>query len=151
VAEGAAIVLHESARDYFAKALANPRTLGPDVMSKSGKKPVFETVGEKRVFTDGKQTVELHLMKGLHHADGLLLAYLPQHGIIAYSDMFNAPPAADSPPPAVTPVGHVVMADNLERLGLKYNTVISVHAPDPDRPLTKADLYRTMPGRPVPN
>lgn len=151
VAEGAAIVLHESSKSYFEKALANPRTLAPDVMSKSGKKPVFETVGDKRVFTDGKQTVELHNMKGLHHADGLLLAYLPQHGIIAYSDMFNAPPAADSPPPAVAPVGHVVMADNLERLGIKYDTVISVHAPNPDRPLKKADIYRTMPGRPIPN
>ena len=40
------------------------------------------------------------------------------------------------------------MADNFERLGFKYNTLISVHAPNPDRPITKADFYATMPGSP---
>lgn len=149
VAEGITLVMHESNKAYFDKWLNSPRTLAPDAISKSGKKPVIETVGEKRVFTDGNRTVEVHLMKGIAHADGLLIAYLPKEGIVAYADMFNMP-APNTPPPAVGLFTHVAMADNFERLGLKYNTLVSVHAPVPDRPITKADFYATIPGRPVP-
>ena len=46
-------------------------------MARSGKKAVIETVGDKRVFTDGTQTVEIHNIKGLPHADGMLIAYIP--------------------------------------------------------------------------
>ncbi len=73
--------------------MSAPRTLAPDVMSKSGKKPVIEAVGDKRVFTDGTRTAELHHIKGLPHADGMLIAYLPKERIIAYGDMFNLPAA----------------------------------------------------------
>jgi glyoxylase-like metal-dependent hydrolase (beta-lactamase superfamily II) len=146
VAEGATLVMHELNKGYFEKALSAPRTLAPDVMSKSGKKPVIEVVGDKRVFTDGMRTVELHHIKGLPHADGMLIAYLPKERIIAYGDIFNMP-APDAPPPTVPSIAHVVMVDNLERLKLDYDTVISVHAPNPDRPIRKADIYATIPGR----
>jgi hypothetical protein len=42
------------------------------------------------------------------------------------------------------------MAENFERLGFKYDRLVSVHAPVPDRPISKADVYATLPGRPVP-
>ena len=106
-------------------------------------------MGDKRVFTDGNRVVEVHQMQGIAHADGLLAAYLPKEGIVAYADMFNMP-APNTPPPAVGLFTHVAMADNFERLGFKYNTLVSVHAPNPDRPITKADFYATIPGRPVP-
>ena len=41
------------------------------------------------------------------------------------------------------------MVDNLERLELDYDTVISVHPPNPDRPIRKADIYATIPGQQV--
>ena len=47
-----------------------------------------------------------------------------------------APNAAPAPPTA----GHLAMVQNLERLKLDYDTVVSVHAPNPDRPIRKADL-----------
>jgi glyoxylase-like metal-dependent hydrolase (beta-lactamase superfamily II) len=146
VAEGATLVMHELNKAFFEKALSAPRTLAPDVMSKAGRKPVIEVVGDRRVFTDSMRTVELHHMKGLPHADGLLIAYLPKERIIAYADMFNMP-APDAPPPAAPSIAHVVMVDNLERLKLDYDTVIAVHAPNPDRPIRKADIYATIPGR----
>ena len=76
----------------------------------------------------------------------MLIAYLPKERIIVYGDIFNMP-APDAPPPAVPSIAHVVMVDNLERLKLDYDTVISVHAPNPDRPIKKADIYATIPGR----
>ena len=104
VAEGITLVTHENNKAFFERALSAPRTLAPDVMSKSGKKPVIEGMSDKRVFTDGTRTLEVHEIKGLPHADGMLLAYLPKEKIIAYADMFNMPaPTAPAPrrrPPA---------------------------------------------------
>jgi glyoxylase-like metal-dependent hydrolase (beta-lactamase superfamily II) len=144
VAEGITIVTHEVNKEFFEKALGGPRTLAPDAMARAGKKPVIETVGDKRVFTDGKQTVEIHSVKGLPHADGMLIAYIPSARIVAYADMFNlvAPgqPAVPNPPV----VGTQVFVANLERLGLDWENVISVHAPNPDRPITRRDVLATL-------
>jgi glyoxylase-like metal-dependent hydrolase (beta-lactamase superfamily II) len=149
VGEGITLVMHESAKAYMQKWLTAPRTLASDAITRTGRKPVIETVADKRVFTDGNRVVEVYLMHDIAHADGLLAAYLPKEGIVAYADMFNMP-APNAPAPAAPVWTHAAMADNLERLGLKYDRLVSVHAPVPDRPISKADLYATLPGRPVP-
>jgi glyoxylase-like metal-dependent hydrolase (beta-lactamase superfamily II) len=142
VAEGITLVTHANNKAFFERALSAPRTLAPDVMSKSGKKPVVEGMAVKRVFTDGTRTLEVHEIKGLPHADGMLLAYLPKEKIIAYADMYNVPaPTAPAAPPTA---GFVVMADNLERLKIDFDTVISVHAPNPDRPVKRADFVKDL-------
>jgi glyoxylase-like metal-dependent hydrolase (beta-lactamase superfamily II) len=142
VAEGITIVTHQNNKAFFERALSAPRTLAPDAMSKAGKKPVIEGLTTKRVFTDGTRTLEVHEMKGLPHADGMLLAYLPKEKIIAYADMYNVPaPNAPAAPPTA---GFVVMADNLDRLKIDFDTVISVHAPVPDRPVRKADFLKDL-------
>lgn len=150
VAEGVTIVTHEMNKPYFERALAAPRTLVGDAMARSGKKAVIETVtGDMRVFQDATRRVELHLIKGLPHADGLLVAYLPNERILAFADMFNIPPA-NAPAPTEANLAHVIMLDNLERLKLNYETVVSVHVPNPDRPVRRADIYATVPGRTPP-
>jgi len=68
---------------------------------------------------------------------------LPDLGIVAYADMFNLPPA-DNPVPSPPVVGTMVMADNLERLGLDWSRLISVHAPNPDRPITRENVLRSL-------
>jgi glyoxylase-like metal-dependent hydrolase (beta-lactamase superfamily II) len=143
VAEGVTIVTHETNRAFFTRALSAPRTLAPDALAKSGKKLVIETVGDKRVFQDATRTVELHLVRGLPHADGMLIAYLPKEKIVAFADMFNLPPAA-TPVPNPPVVGTMVMVENLDRLGLAYDSVISVHAPNPDRPISRADVLASL-------
>ena len=54
--------------------------------------------GDKRVFQDATRTFEIHVIKGLPHADGLVVGYLPKEKILVYADMFNLPPA-DEPVP----------------------------------------------------
>ncbi len=144
VAEGITIVTHEVNKEFFENALSGPRTLAPDAMSRSGKKPVIETVGDKRVFTDGTQTVEIHNIKGLPHADGMLVAYIPSARILAYADMFNLVAPGQPPVPNPPVVGTQVFVANLERLGLDWENVISVHAPNPDRPITRRDVLATL-------
>jgi hypothetical protein len=68
-------------------------------MPKSGKKPVIEGFkGDKRVFQDAMHKFEVHVITGLLHADGLVIAYLPQEKVLVYADMFNLPPANDPVP-----------------------------------------------------
>jgi hypothetical protein len=113
-------------------------------MSKSGKKPVIETVGEKRVFTDGTRNVEIYHVRGLPHVEGMLVAYLPKEKILAYADMFNAPPAA-TPVPNPPVVGtQVFVANVVDQMKLDFDTVVSVHAPTPDRDYTKAEILKSL-------
>jgi glyoxylase-like metal-dependent hydrolase (beta-lactamase superfamily II) len=144
VAEGVTIVTHEVNKEFFENALSGARTLAPDAMARAGKKPVIETVGDKRVFTDGTQTVEIHNIKGLPHADGMLIAYIPSARIVAYADMFNLVAPGQPPVPNPPVVGTQVFVANLERLGLDWENIISVHAPNPDRPITRRDILATL-------
>jgi glyoxylase-like metal-dependent hydrolase (beta-lactamase superfamily II) len=143
VAEGITIVTHQVNRDFLEKALSAPRTLAPDSMSKSGRKPMFETVGDMRVFKDDTRVVEVHLIKGLPHADGTLVLWLPNEKLLAYADMFNLPPA-DDPVPDPPVVGSGVFADNLIRLGLDAERIMSVHSLNPDRLTSRAELLKTL-------
>ena len=144
VAEGITIVTAETNRAFFMNALSAPRTLAPDSMSKSGKKPKVEGIaGDSRVFSDSTRRVEIHLIKGLPHADGLLVAYLPNEKILAYADMFNLPtPAQPVPNPPV--VGTMVFLDNIERLKLAPERIMSVHSLNPDRLTSTQDIRASL-------
>ena len=143
VAEGATIITHDVNKNFLLTALSAPRTLAPDVMSKSGKKPKVEGVIEKRVLQDETRTVEIHHILGLPHADGMLMIYLPKEKIAAYADMFNLPPA-DSPVPNPPVVGTQVFLANLERLNIEPERILSVHSLNPDRLATKADITKSL-------
>ena len=144
VAEGITIVTPAVNRNFLMKALSAPRTLAPDSLSKSGKKPVVEGfTGDKRVFTDATRTFEVHVIKGLPHADGLVIGYLPKEKILVYADMFNLPTAAQPvPDPPVT--GTKVFLDNIERLKLEPERIMSIHSLNPDRLTSVADIKASL-------
>jgi len=144
VAEGITIVTHENNKAFLTRALTAPRTLAPDSMSKSGKKPVIETVQEKRVLTDGTRNIEIYHVRGLPHVEGMLVVYLPKERILAFADMFNAPPA-DTPVPNPPVIGtQVFVANVVDQLKLDFDTVVSVHAPNPDRNFTRAEILKSL-------
>ena len=145
VAEGIRIVTPEVNKAYLERALTAPRTLSaPDALTKSGKKPILDTfTGDKRVFQDDTRTVEIHVIKGLPHADGLVVAYLPKERILAYADMFNLPPA-DNPVPNPPVVGTGVFADNIVRLNLQPERILSVHNLNPNRLATLDDIFNSL-------
>jgi Metallo-beta-lactamase superfamily len=74
VAEGATIVTYQGNKAYFEKVLAQPHTLAPDRESEAKKKVSIETVGDKKVLTDGNHTIELYRLVGSNHNAGLLMA-----------------------------------------------------------------------------
>src|SRR3989475_9787616 len=144
VAEGITIVTPEVNKAFLMTALSAPRTLAPDSLSKSGKKPVIEGfTGDKRVFQDATRTLEVHVIKGLPHADGIVIGYLPKEKILVYADMFNLPPA-NAPVPSPPVVGTIVFLDNIERLKLDVDRIMSVHSLVPDRLTSVADIRASL-------
>jgi hypothetical protein len=116
-------------------------------MSKSGKKPVIEGFqGDKRVFQDATRTFEVHVIKDLPHADGIVIGYLPKEKILAYADMFNLPPP-NNPVPNPPVVGTLVFLQNLERLNLDVDRIMSIHSLNPDRLTSMADIKASL-GKP---
>jgi hypothetical protein len=145
VNEGITIVTPQVNKAFLDRALSAPRTLVGDALSKSGKKPIVEGfAGDKRVFSDATRTVEIHVIKGLPHADGLVVGYLPKEKILIYADMFNLPPANGPQVPNPPVVGTMVFADNITRLNLTPDRIMSVHSLNPDRLTSVAELNATL-------
>jgi glyoxylase-like metal-dependent hydrolase (beta-lactamase superfamily II) len=143
-AEGITIVTPAVNKAFLEKALSGPRTLAPDALAKSGKKAVVEGfAGDKRVFQDATRTVEIHVIKGLPHADGLVVAWLPKEKILVYADMFNFPPASD-PVPNPQVIGTRVFLENLQRLGIDTDKILSIHTMNPDRLATVQDIKASL-------
>jgi glyoxylase-like metal-dependent hydrolase (beta-lactamase superfamily II) len=139
VAEGATVVTHELARPFYEAAWANPRTLNPDAMAKSGKAAMFETVADKLVLTDGKRPIEIHAIQGSGHADGFLMVYLPNEKILTEADAWTPLPP-DAPPPATPNPFNVNLYENIQRLGLDVAVIAPIHG----RKVTMADLRRDI-------
>src|SRR5215475_7149831 len=60
VAEGTTIITHQANKGYFEKVLATPHKLSPDRQETAKKKISVETVGDKKILTDGNHIIELH-------------------------------------------------------------------------------------------
>jgi glyoxylase-like metal-dependent hydrolase (beta-lactamase superfamily II) len=134
VAEGVTILEDDRSRYFVEASLGSPRTLAGDVLAKSKKKPKVEGVLEKLVLQDDTRTLELHHVKDLEHSDAMLIAYLPREKILFTAD-FNIPPPGQPVSPSIA-----TLIANIDRLQLDFDRHVTVHPPNPDRPLTRADL-----------
>jgi hypothetical protein len=105
-----------------------------DTLAKARKKAKVEGVIEKMVLKDETRTLELHHVDRLEHSDAMLIAYLPMERILFSAD-FNVPGPGQPVSPAIA-----TLVQNIERLQLDFDRHVTVHAPNPDRPLTRADL-----------
>jgi len=139
-AEGITIITHDNNKDFLEKALGAPRTLVGDALAKANRKPRVESAGDRRVLRDDTRTIELHHVKNLEHSDGMLVAFLPKEKILLTAD-FNVPAAGQPVSPAIA-----TLVQNVERLKLDFDAHVLVHAPNPDRRMTKADLLALVKG-----
>ncbi|MBV8903636.1 MAG: MBL fold metallo-hydrolase [Acidobacteriia bacterium] len=144
VAEGATVITHQINKPYYEKVWAVPHTLTPDKMWETKAKPKFETMTEKKVLTDGNQTIELYRVDGSTHNDGMIMAYLPKEKVLVEADEFN-PPAqvATAPPRNVNPY-NTNLAANIDRLKLDVDRIIPIHYPADGRKVSKAELLMAI-------
>ena len=98
----------------------------PDKLAQSGKKAVVEGMQDKRVLSDATHTVELYLIQGTMHDDGLIMAYLPKERLLVEADVFTPAAPGTSPPATPNPV-NVNLYDNLERLKLVVDQILPLH------------------------
>lgn len=125
-AEGITIVTHESNRPYFERAALNSWNLAPDRLAKSKKKPVFQTMGDNMVLTDGARSVELYQIVGDPHHDGLVMAYLRKEKLLIEADAFNPGPAGAEPPKVPSPAA-VNLEANVRRLNIDVDRIVPIH------------------------
>jgi glyoxylase-like metal-dependent hydrolase (beta-lactamase superfamily II) len=135
VAEGATIITQKNNEAFLSKALNTPRTLMSDTLAKNPKKAKFETVEEKRVYSDGTRVVEMYHIFPAPHSNGLIIAYIPKEKVIFQGDFsVNPGEPANDHVAAIVPV--------LDKLNLDYVRYINVHASA--APQTKADVTKAM-------
>ena len=126
VAEGIPIITHESHKKYYEEQIfKNPHSLNPDRLARMPRAPMIEYVKDKRVITDGNQTLEIYLMKDQPHAEGLLMVYLPKSKLLMQSDAYIPRPGA---PPLPMPSPYTTnLVDNVTRLKLDVARVVHIH------------------------
>jgi glyoxylase-like metal-dependent hydrolase (beta-lactamase superfamily II) len=146
VDEGVTIVTHDSNKAFYQQAFAAPRTLNPDRLARSQKKPNLETFADKKVLSDGTRTLELHLIKANPHNDGILMAFLPKEKILIEADVFAPQNPAGANAVAINS-NTVNTVENVERLKLDFETILPLHGPGA---ATRADLYKAI-NKPVPD
>lgn len=127
VAEGVTIVTQEGNKAFYEQVWARPHTIQPDTLSKAPKAPMFDTVAEKKVLTDGRETIEIYHMKNSGHNANNLLVYMPREGLIYWGDGYN-PPAGDNPvDPQRTPEFGIDLYRNIVDLKLNVKTIAPAH------------------------
>jgi glyoxylase-like metal-dependent hydrolase (beta-lactamase superfamily II) len=125
MAEGITIITQQGNKAYYEKVASMPHTIVPDRLARSPKKPVIETVAEKRVLTDGNQILELYHVPTVH-TDTMLVGYLPKARILIEADLWN-PPAANAPAQAAVNPVTTAFFDTIQRLKLDVNQVAGLH------------------------
>jgi glyoxylase-like metal-dependent hydrolase (beta-lactamase superfamily II) len=136
VAEGATILTHRNNEEVLERLLGGQRTLPGDSLSKvtNRRRDVVEGVGDREVRrgTNGK-VVELHRIPN-EHSDGMLAVYLPAEKVFWTADITGVNPN----PGQLGPLKATVAVIN--RLKLDFNSWLQAHPPNPDRPVTRAEV-----------
>jgi glyoxylase-like metal-dependent hydrolase (beta-lactamase superfamily II) len=144
-AEGVTIVTHEVNRPYYERAALNSWTLAPDRLAKSKKKPVFQTMGDNMVLTDGSRSVELYQIVGNPHHDGIIMAYLRKEKLLIEADVYT-PLAPGAEPPKVPNPQAVNLETNVRRLNIDVDQIVSIHG----RIVPYSDLLAVIGKKPAP-
>src|SRR5262249_46258902 len=137
-AEGATILTHRNNEQVLERLLSGPRTLTGDSLSKvaTRRSNVVDGVDDREIRRGNNgRVVELHRIPN-EHSDGMLLVYLPAEKVLG-----TANKTAVNPNPGQLGVVNALV-ETTDRLKRDYNVFIPAHPPNPDQPLTKADVTK---------
>jgi len=129
IAEGITVVTTPANQQFFETMAASNFTINRDDQTKNQRKPLFEFVRNgKRVFTDGRQTVEIIDIGPSPHAKEMLIAYLPKEKLAFQGDLVNLPNSGKYMPTTIIETT-VHFFDSIKRLGLDVDRIAAVHGP----------------------
>ena len=142
VAEGATILTHNNNEKVLEQLLSGPRTLTGDSLSKVTNRRTtgVDGVGDRdvRKGSNGK-VVELIRVPN-EHSDGMLVVYLPAEKVLWSADVTGV-----NPNPGQLPVLKAVV-ETTDKLKVDYTSWLQAHPPNPDKPLTKAEVTAAAAG-----
>ena len=122
-AEGATVITYAGNIPYYEQLLANSRTINPDRLARSGRKPVFEGVVGNRRLTDGTREVVIYHYPNNHNA-GMLMVFLPKEKMLIEADSYTPPPPNEAPGGLQF---LVQFYESLARLGLDADQIVPIH------------------------
>ena len=124
-AEGTVIITQRDNIAYLEQAWANPRTINPDRLAKSGKRAVFEGMVGTRTLTDGSRELVLYHYGGNAHNAGMLMAFLPRERILFEADSYIPGAPGASTHPAIPNL--VQFYEAVQRLRLDVEQILPSH------------------------
>jgi glyoxylase-like metal-dependent hydrolase (beta-lactamase superfamily II) len=126
-AQGITVITQETNKPFFENVWARPRTIAPDLLSKSPMPLVFETVDDKKVLSDETRTLEIYRLKDSRHNVANLMVFLPKEGLLYYGDGYNPPPGPDPRDPARTPEYGIDLYRNVLLRNLNVTRIAPAH------------------------
>ncbi|HEX8284463.1 MAG TPA: MBL fold metallo-hydrolase [Pyrinomonadaceae bacterium] len=147
VANDVTVVTTPANQKYFERMAASTFTLAPDDQTRAPRPALFEFVRDKkRVFTDGKQTVEVIDIGPSPHAEEMLVAYLPKEKLIFQGDLVNLPNSGKYLPSTVNDTT-LHFFDWVTKSGLEVTRVAAVHGPSTTWDDLRAAVEKKRAGR----
>jgi hypothetical protein len=120
IAEGATVIVPDTARDYFAANFARPHTVVADAQEKAAKPLRVEGVADTMTLKD--DTIEIRLHKIANpHVDGMLIGHVVQANVVWVTDIWS--PGRN----AGRTAGVLAVHDAVQKLGIKDATFAGGH------------------------
>ncbi|MFL5274418.1 MAG: MBL fold metallo-hydrolase [Anaeromyxobacteraceae bacterium] len=88
VAEGATVYVGAGNGPHFARMFAAPHALAPDALARAPRKAEIVEVADRASIGDGQRSVQLFRVEN-PHADGMLLAYVPDARVGFVADLWS--------------------------------------------------------------
>ena len=138
-AQDVLIVTQQSNYDnYEALALSlHNNMIDPDAQSRAPQQVHYIRMEEHWTMTDGKRKLEVYHVQNQEHSEDMLMAYLPDEKILIEADLFNRPPAGQTPEPSAL---NRALLYNIERTGIEPERIVSIH----NGVIPIADFLRVM-------
>jgi glyoxylase-like metal-dependent hydrolase (beta-lactamase superfamily II) len=141
IAQGATIITTPDAKEVINRIASTQHTIRADMLSLNPRSPIIETfetfTGNKRVFEDGRHTLELYNISPTPHCDEMIIAYLPRQKLLFEADL------QDIEFPGRTGTGGedtALLDKTIQALGIQVDEIIPVHG----RPGTLEDLRHSV-------
>ena len=120
VAEGATVIVPDTAQAYFESNFARPHTIVADAQEKAAKP--LHVVGVADAMTLKDDTIEIRLQKIANpHVDGMLIGYVVQPNVVWVTDIWS--PGRD----AARTAGVLALNEAVKKLGIKDATFAGGH------------------------
>jgi glyoxylase-like metal-dependent hydrolase (beta-lactamase superfamily II) len=139
---GATIITHWKNFDFYNRDVLNyaPRTLNPDMLSlwpptELAEGYQYETIRENYILSDGSRSMHISYVQPLAHAEGMLMAYLPNEKIVIEADLYD--PSAENMTPTAA---NRAFYTHVQRLRLDVATIAPIHG----RPVPWSDFVKIV-------